>query len=82
MKKYIAVIKDDVAGDFRLFGEFPNVGTAEREFKMSCKRSTDAPVSDYSLFILCSYDTNSGAVELNDSDLGYYPTFRVRGDAE
>lgn len=82
MKKYIMVVKDDVAGDFSFFGEFPSVAVGERAFSMACKKSESVPVTDLSLYVLCNFDTNSGAVELNDPELGNYPAFRMRGEVD
>lgn len=80
MKKYIMVVKDDVAGDFSFFGEFPSVVVGQRSFNMACKTSNNIPVPDLSLYVLCSFDTSTGAVSLNDDELGNFPSFVCRGE--
>lgn len=81
MKKYIALYKDDVAGDFGFFGVFNNPELAKRDFKFGASQSPHA--EDISLYIAGSFDTDTGAIDnMGDDSLGKYPSYIMRGSKE
>lgn len=74
MIQSIYFIKDDVSGEYSMFGTFSKTALAIRAFKTACNHE-DVPVSDLSLYHCCNFDSNNGIVTPIN------PEFIFRGDS-
>lgn len=74
MKVNYYAIKD-VLTDFKSLVSFENDDVARRQFQIMCAGASDAPVTDYILYRIGTFDSLSGKFENEDE-----PVFIARGE--
>lgn len=73
-------VKDDLTAKYDWFGTFPNDAVARRAFLTACE-AAGVPKADISLYVCGYFDSNTGYIDTNATDIGNMPAYICRGNA-